>query len=53
LAEVEGGGEAIGTGAVADSGLLLELLCFEAWEAWEAAEVLRSSRSVMSSYVVL
>ena len=48
MAAVEGGGDASGVAAVADSGLPLDLLCFEAYDAWDAAEVFKSSMSVMS-----
>ena len=48
MAEVEGGGDASGVAAVADSGLPLDLLYFEACDAWDAAEVFKSSMRVMS-----
>ena len=48
MADVEGGGDASGLAAVADSGLPLDLLCFEAYDAWDAAEVFKSSIKVIS-----
>ena len=52
MAEVEGGGDASGMAAVADSGLPLDLLYFDACDAGDAAEEFKSIMrvtSVMSS----